>query len=252
MRRTTANGWKNFSGAEHAELGASATHAAKRVEEFFVLASLEIREPKLAAMDSTVPRVSVRKELRLTMPNSAQDSMLAALAAKADPSAQRTLVRRLMGRVQRLSRVLLRNPADASDVSQASMVQILKSAGTFRGEGSLESWADRIVFRTAMRSHRAERRARDAGTAEDAVACVRASGDPAVLVRECLDRLPEPQRTALLLRHGFGYSIEEIADVTEVSPNTVKDRLLRGRATIRRLMRREQLAAATWLREGRG
>jgi RNA polymerase sigma-70 factor (ECF subfamily) len=71
-----------------------------------------------------------------------------------------------------------------------------------------------------------------------------------VLVRQYLDRLSEPQCTVLLLRHGFGYSIEEIAEITEVSPNTVKDRLLRARATIRRLMRRERLASDVWLSEG--
>jgi RNA polymerase sigma-70 factor (ECF subfamily) len=184
------------------------------------------------------------------MPTHAEDATLTALAAKADPIAQQTLGRRLMGRVQRLSRVLLRNSADASDASQASMIQILRSAGTYRAEGSLESWADRIVLRTVMRSYSAERRARLAKTMDEGASSVRAAGDPSVLVRQYLDRLSEPQCTVLLLRHGFGYSIEEIAEITEVSPNTVKDRLLRARATIRRLMRRERLASDVWLSEG--
>jgi RNA polymerase sigma-70 factor (ECF subfamily) len=184
------------------------------------------------------------------MPSPTDDSLLTARAAQADPAAQGALVQRLMGRVQRLSRALLRNAADASDASQASMVQILKSAGTYRGEGSLESWADRIVFRTAMRTSSAERRRRDAGHIDDSLAFVKASSDPAVLVREYLDRLSEAQRTALLLRHGFGYSVEEIASLTEVSPNTVKDRLLRARATIRRLMRRERLIGESRVQEG--
>ena len=184
------------------------------------------------------------------MPHLAEDQLLTEGAAKAEPAAQRALVRRLMGRVERLSRALLRNAADAKDVSQNSMLQILNSAGTFRGEGSLESWADRIVYRTAMRSYSAERRGRPVGTPDDSLSSVRAVGDPLVLIRQFLDRLPEPQCTALLLRHGFGYSVEEIADLTEVSPNTVKDRLLRARATIRRLMRRERLAGETSMGEG--
>jgi RNA polymerase sigma-70 factor (ECF subfamily) len=183
------------------------------------------------------------------MPSQTEDSLLAAQAAQADPSAQRALVRRLIGRVQRLSRALLRNSADASDASQASMVQILKSAGTYRGESTLESWADRIVFRTAMRSRTAERRRRDVGLVDESAAFVKAASDPAVLVRQYLERLSEPQRTALLLHHGFGYSVEEIAKLIEVSPNTVKDRLLRARATIRRLMRRERLVAETQIQK---
>jgi DNA-directed RNA polymerase specialized sigma24 family protein len=53
----------------------------------------------------------------------------------------------------------------------------------------------------------------------------------------------------LVLRHGFEYSIDEIAELTGVSPNTVKDRLLRAREAIRRIIRREQLLDAA---SGRG
>src|SRR5690606_24021515 len=54
-----------------------------------------------------------------------------------------------------------------------------------------------------------------------------------------LEELPETRRTALVLRHVLEYSIAEIAELTETSPNTVKDRLLAARAHIRRAVRRE-------------
>jgi RNA polymerase sigma-70 factor (ECF subfamily) len=171
-----------------------------------------------------------------------------ALAAAADPTAQRLIAARLMERVQRLSRSLLQNNADASDASQASLLEILKSAGTFRGESSLERWADRIVVRTALRSA-AKRRAEGPTMWEDVDMAVHATSDPSVVVREYLDRLSEPARTVLVLRHGFEYSIDEIAELTGVSPNTVKDRLLRAREAIRRIIRREQLLDAA---SGRG
>ena len=172
--------------------------------------------------------------------HTAEDLQLMALAAAADPTAQRLIATRLMDRVQRLSRSLLQNNADASDASQASLLEILKSAGTFRGESSLERWADRIVVRTALRSA-AKRRAEGTTMWDDVDMAVHGSSDPSVMVREYLDRLSEPARTVLVLRHGFEYSIEEIADLTGVSPNTVKDRLLRAREAIRRIIRREQL-----------
>jgi RNA polymerase sigma-70 factor (ECF subfamily) len=178
----------------------------------------------------------------------AEDLQLMSLAAAADPTAQRLIAQRLMDRVQRLSRSLLQNNADASDASQASLLEILKSAGTFRGESSLERWADRIVVRTALRSA-AKRRAEGTAMWDDVDMAVHGSSDPSVIVREYLDRLSEPARTVLVLRHGFEYSIEEIADLTGVSPNTVKDRLLRAREAIRRIVRREQLLDAA---SGRG
>jgi RNA polymerase sigma factor (sigma-70 family) len=48
-----------------------------------------------------------------------------------------------------------------------------------------------------------------------------------------LEALSEPQRTALVLRHVMECSIEEIAEETNVSVNTVKDRLVRALARIR-------------------
>jgi RNA polymerase sigma-70 factor (ECF subfamily) len=47
------------------------------------------------------------------------------------------------------------------------------------------------------------------------------------------------QRSALVLRHVMGYSVNEIAELSDVSPNTVKDRLLRGTREMRRLIRRD-------------
>jgi RNA polymerase sigma-70 factor (ECF subfamily) len=54
-----------------------------------------------------------------------------------------------------------------------------------------------------------------------------------------LDELPEARRTVLVLRHAMGCSVQEIAEHTGVSVNTVKDRLLSAREQVRRMVRRE-------------
>ena len=58
-------------------------------------------------------------------------------------------------------------------------------------------------------------------------------------ILDYLAELPETRRVALVLRHVMDYSIEEIAELTGVSPNTVKDRLLHAREQVRRNIRRE-------------
>lgn len=68
-----------------------------------------------------------------------------------------------------------------------------------------------------------------------------AEGEDAVLAQEYLLRVSERQRTVLILRHSFEYSIDEIAALAGISANTVKDRLLRGRGLMRKMFRREQL-----------
>lgn len=169
----------------------------------------------------------------------AEDIALMASVSSGDREARERVVRRLMQRVQRLCRALIRNASDAGDASQASLVEILRSASTYRGESSIERWADRVAARTALRWVTSERRKRGVPVLTDGEPLIAQSEGQSRLVRECLAVLSEPQRTTLLLRCQFEYSVEEIAELTGVSPNTVKDRLLRSRGLLRRLLREE-------------
>lgn len=183
--------------------------------------------------------------IRAMMAEDDSDARLAQEAAT-DPVARDALARRLGPRVRRLSASLLRSAHDAEDAAQHALLEIVRSAPTFRGESTLEAWADRIAVRTAIRLARARR-----------LASVRSEGSvdpdelpgpaPAGNVGETLprsivaylDELPEARRTVLVLRHAMGYSIQEIAEYTGVSPNTVKDRLLAARDQVRKMVRRE-------------
>jgi RNA polymerase sigma-70 factor (ECF subfamily) len=159
--------------------------------------------------------------------------------ALGDREAQRQVARRLLRRIEDLCRAVLRNSEDALDARQLSIIEILKSARSFRGESTLERWADRITVRTALRAAASERRAHRApvdvepGTAHP-------TGESVLLARQYLDRISDRQRMVVIMRHGLEYSMEEIAEMAGISQNTVKDRLLRARGIMRRMFRREQ------------
>jgi RNA polymerase sigma factor (sigma-70 family) len=165
--------------------------------------------------------------------------------AAGDRAARQEVVLRLQVRVQRLSRALLRNVNDAKDASQLSLVEILRSAHTFRGDSSLERWADRIVARTTLRFAAGERRKRGVELFPEQEPAASQDSSAQLFVNECLAVLSETQRTALLLRCRFEYSVEEIARLTRVSPNTVKDRLQRSRALLRPLLSEGRLSELT-------
>lgn len=177
----------------------------------------------------------------------AEDVRLMSLVAAADPKATRVLAQRLALRVHRVSKSILRSDADADDAAQQSLIEILNSAGTYRGGSSVERWSDRVVVRTSMRFARSrqQHRLRIADDGElDAIPVTDDPGPPLSdaaprPIQEYLGDLPETQRTALVLKHVMGYSVAEIAEITEASPNTVKDRLLRGSKEVRRLIRRD-------------
>lgn len=172
-------------------------------------------------------------------------NVLVSLAAAGDVNAQRSLVERLQRRVHAISLSIMGNALDAEDTTQASLVEILRSAGSFRGE-SLVGWADKIAARTAIRHARQRRmRAMQCEPREDLeelaeVPEVDQSDQqlPRKIV-EYLALLPETRRVAIVLRHVMDYSVDEVAEMTDVSPNTVKDRLLHARAQLRRLIRRD-------------
>jgi RNA polymerase sigma-70 factor (ECF subfamily) len=172
-----------------------------------------------------------------------------ARVARGESAAQLILVRRLLRRVQRLCRALLRNAHDAQDAAQVSMLEILQSSRGFRGDSSLERWADRITVRTALRASKNEKRAQRAPVEAEPDRVSAAAGEDMVLAEEYLLRVSERQRTVLILRHGFEYSIDEIAELVGISPNTVKDRLLRGRGLLRKMFRREQFLLEMPLQE---
>jgi RNA polymerase sigma-70 factor (ECF subfamily) len=169
------------------------------------------------------------------------------LVATGDAHAQRVLAHRLAPRVQRVARRLLANRADADDSAQIALMEILRSASTYREESSIERWADRIAVRTALRHVREQRRRSwSLGSAFDADE-VRVPDDAPEAtheetprrLEEYLGQLPAARREALVLKHALGYTTEEIAELTDKPVGTVKDRLVAARKQIRRLILRE-------------
>jgi RNA polymerase sigma-70 factor, ECF subfamily len=172
---------------------------------------------------------------------------LAAQAAAGDTHAQSRLVERLHRRVQSIALSILGNALDAEDATQVTLMEILKSVGSFRGE-SLTGWSDRIAARTAIRYARQRRVHGLRFEATENLDNLNWSRDAAYAdadhvhdLRDYLAQLPEARREVLVLRHMLDYSIDEIAELTEVSPNTVKDRLLHAREQLRRLIRRDRM-----------
>jgi len=185
-----------------------------------------------------------------TAVNAWQDDLrLMTLVAAGNVEAMNAVARRLSSRVRRLSRGILRNEAMADDAAQIALVEILQSAKTYGGRSSLERWADRITARISLRQARDERRRSNVLDSLDdpessAVPIAdRESSDVRAETARPLDEylmaLPPEQREALVLKHSFGYTVEEIAELTEVPIGTVKDRLVTARRRIRRLIQRD-------------
>ncbi len=167
-----------------------------------------------------------------------------------DIQAQAELIERVARLVHARARGLSASRADAEDATQDSLVEILRSAKNFRGEGSIEGWCERITVRTTLRLHRRERRAH-AGLRPDCEPDTLPGPAPE---RRRVEEIPRPleyyladlsadRRQAIVMRHVQDCSIEEIALRTGVSPNTVKDRLRTARRQLRRAIQQSKVLA---------
>jgi len=177
------------------------------------------------------------------------DYALTQAAAQGDRSARRLMAERLLDRVRTTVRYISADDRDQDDWVQIAMIEILRSARTFQGSGSLESWSDRIAVRSAMR-HLKRRRKKESVVElqEDPrhePEVNPSEGHTRMAIRRQVARLlgtiSGDRRTCVVLRLVYGYSIDEIAEMTAAPRNTVRDRLKRGRKQLKDKVRRDAL-----------
>jgi RNA polymerase sigma-70 factor, ECF subfamily len=176
----------------------------------------------------------------------AADLSLMRRVAASDRHAQRVLAHRLAARVKRISQRLLNNRADADDASQLALIEILRSAATYKDISSLERWADRITVRTVLR-HAREQRKRlwqlgamiDIDNIGATVEEEPVTPTTPRAVEDYLSELPAARREVLVMKHSLGYTTEEIAELTDKPIGTVKDRLVAARKQLRKLIVRD-------------
>jgi len=141
---------------------------------------------------------------------------------------------------------------EAEDLAQRVFVQVYRSAARYRPTAKFTTWLFTIVHNAILNEHR--RRARHAAESLEALAepgnpeaagvqlADSTAADPAQeaahrelqeRIREMIGRLPDPQRTAVILCRYEGLSYEEIAQVLRCSVSAVKSLLHRARQTLK-------------------
>ena len=157
-----------------------------------------------------------------------------------------------------LARTVL-DRVDAADLTQEVFVKVFRKIGSFHGESSLRTWIYRIALREASNQRRwwvrhkqqevpIEQELTEPG-ARSPVHLKEMLVDPAESpfdaaeraenrerVERALMSVPEPYRTTLILRDVEGFVYEEVAEMQGVNLGTVKSRLVRGRAMLKKLL----------------
>src|SRR5580658_2075917 len=146
------------------------------------------------------------------------------------------------------------DPADAAVTTQDVFLKVFRGMKHFHGESSLKTWIYRIALHEAANRKRWWFRHKAQETPIDPIAAGEhefsgeerlvdpgespfekfAHGEVRAAVEQALQQVPEPYRTALILRDLEEMSYEEIAEVLAISLGTVKSRITRGRDALRK------------------
>jgi RNA polymerase sigma-70 factor (ECF subfamily) len=141
---------------------------------------------------------------------------------------------------------------DARDVCQETFLRAFRALPRFRGHAKFSSWLYRITLNLCHDWMRRQRRTpvvqppEDVDLMELAVAAEPSESIEALVARKDLTahveramaRLPEEQRTAIVLKEYHGLTFQEIADLMGCPLSTVKTRLYQGLSVLRRELAR--------------
>jgi RNA polymerase sigma-70 factor (ECF subfamily) len=145
------------------------------------------------------------------------------------------------------------NEADARDLSQEAFIRVFRAWQSFRPGTSFLAWIYRIVtnlYRDELRRRKGifaqplpeDNQGQDGGAPRhDPIEAMHERQMSAVMER-ALGRLTPEQRTVILLADVEDYSYQDIANVIGCSIGTIRSRLHRARAQLRRQLEREHAA----------
>jgi RNA polymerase sigma-70 factor (ECF subfamily) len=175
--------------------------------------------------------------------------MVAPLPEKLTPE---LVFREYAPRIYNLARRMLGNDADAEDVTQDVLLQVVRKLDTFRGESQLGTWLHRVTVNAALahRAKRATRQKHESGEPPDDLPAASSPTGPmkrwnvppdepvlaaeqAKLIEEAIQRLPPVFRDVYVLADVEGLPNSEIAEILGMSVPAVKSRLHRARLRMR-------------------
>ncbi|MFZ6008908.1 MAG: RNA polymerase sigma factor [Bacteroidota bacterium] len=187
----------------------------------------------------------------MSQPISSEHSWMELIRSR-DEGAIKQLIDRFQGRVRNTVLTLVQNQYDAEELTQDVFLEVITSAGHFRGESSLSTWIYRIAVNKSLDHLKKKKRKKRFAFLSS---LWDTSGHPGIDIPDfihpgvllerqeesvfffkALDQLPENQRTAVVLALVEGLSYEEIGQVMKTSVSSVESLIFRGRQNLKKIL----------------
>jgi RNA polymerase sigma-70 factor (ECF subfamily) len=187
-----------------------------------------------------------------------EDFRWVALAQKGDMNAYNQLVTRHQGKIYAMIRNMVRNDADAWDLSQDVFIKAWKALPKFENRSRFSTWLFRISHNVVYDWVR-KRKIESAGELNDEIfdrdrIDLSAKTAPALIespdealsnselrikISAALEKLSPEHREVVILKDVQGLTYKEIADVMECTLGTVMSRLFYARQKLQTLLKDE-------------
>lgn len=191
-------------------------------------------------------------ELKLSGKNKLEyDKLLMDQVKRGDRDAEQKLLVHLWRRVSNMTRYMSPYKQEAEDLTQEVLIEILKSSKSYEAEGCVEAWADVIAVRTILKRLRRHHRLRQLLVFQksdkneiDEYEIVAADDNvedafhrKALLnqVIHILRKLKPDERSVVVLKLVYGFSVLEISEMMEKRPESIKYLLQKGKGDLKRL-----------------
>ncbi len=187
------------------------------------------------------------------------DDKLVEKAKMGDNRAFGKLVKRYQNKVLYLAYDLVGNYYDAQDVAQNVFYQAFKSLSFFKAQSSFSTWLYRITTNAAIDFQRSKKRRQamslnqpmsDKKDDRELIDTLKDSSKPFdkkvedLDMKEIIDKttesLPPQQRAAFVLKYFHDKPTEEIAEILNCDPITVRGHILRATLKLRKQLKAEK------------
>jgi RNA polymerase sigma-70 factor (ECF subfamily) len=152
----------------------------------------------------------------------------------------RPLIAHEIPRLRRYARALVRNQETADDLVQDTLVRALSKLHLWQPGTDLRAWLFTLMHNQYVNFVRRAVREGSQTPIENALDLGHQANQTTSLtlrdLQSALDKLPEEQRTVVLLIGLEGMRYEEVAEILNVPVGTIRSRLSRAREALREMM----------------
>lgn len=177
-------------------------------------------------------------------------------AQQGDAAAFEYLYKSHCRRVYSLCLRMIKNRAEAEDLTQQAFLQLFRKIGTFRGESGFSTWLHRVTVNIVLMHLRRKKPIEIPfedlyrPSSDDEDPRERGSSDTSMFgaierfnLMRAIRKLPSGYKQVFLLHDVVGYEHSEIAGLLGCSTGCSKSQLHKARRRLRRLLQGEQVQA---------